>query len=100
MTTGNEISLVVSNTGDDVAHDVEVDVTGAFYRLGDIAPHQTAHVNLEPKSESAIRITAAGPNAGRSVIYEGDYIEPGYNGRMLVEFRSDRLVVVRGAARP
>ncbi|MCP4348343.1 MAG: hypothetical protein GY795_22885 [Desulfobacterales bacterium] len=82
----SEIKVVITNTGTTVMRSTELHVTGKNYKIGNIAPKQSAEIFVCPTSESHITISYADSGSSRKKLTADCYFEQKhYTGSIQIE---------------
>jgi len=71
------VHVTIQNTGSQPLRSIVLHVTGASYRLGDIAPGDTAEITVHPTGESHLEIEFTAPDGQTQRIDAGGYFESG-----------------------
>ena len=91
------VRVEVSNVGSTPLTDVVVQVTGATYELGHLAPGDSVSVHVAPTGESKVELTWKDAEGRKSYGRVDCYFEgAGYNGTVSVEL--DGIAVKKGEA--
>ena len=85
------IVVTIENTGTTPLKSVVVHVTGASYKLGDIAPGDSANVRVRPKSDSNLEIEFKDADGQAKRLNAGGYFESGYRGTIRVSIKDGTI---------
>ena len=85
MACGGVTVEVINNT-DGIIGEVSVEVTGATYDLGDIAPDESASVRVTPTGESGVVVVGIRDGEPDRVSVGTYFEESGYQGSVTVGF--------------
>ena len=81
------IHVKIRNAGATSIRSVVLHVTGASYKLGDIAPGATAESVVRSTGESGLEIEFTGTDGQTNRLNAGGYFEPGYRGTIRVSIK-------------
>lgn len=85
------VRVTVQNTGTGPLRSVVLHVTGASYKLGDIAVGESATMRVKPTGESHLEIEFTDSDGNTQRLDAGGYFEPGYRGTIRVEIEDGRI---------
>jgi hypothetical protein len=85
------VRVTIQNTGSSALKLVVLHVTGASYKLGDIAVGESVTMRVDPTSESHLEVEFTDIDGQVQRVNGGGYFESGYRGTIRVEIKDGQI---------
>lgn len=85
------IQVTVTSTGNTPLKSVVLHVTGATYKLGDLAPGDSATTGVNLNGESHLEVEFSDAKGRTQRVNAGGYFESGYRGTIRVEIKDGKI---------
>jgi hypothetical protein len=83
------VQVTVVNQGQNPITDVRLTFTGGSHDIGDLPPNEPVQFNLEPSGESSVTVSFSDSLGNSQSRLVDVYVEPGYDGTLLIFIDGD-----------
>lgn len=89
------VKVEIENLGPRAMENVEVDVTGASYWVGDIPAGSSRWVRVKPRGESSVSVRHLDNTGKEHSLFIDTYIEGGYSGEITAQVKNGKITGVK-----